>query len=47
MDVSMLIALIESTDSLTEQEKLFLVKNIEHLRQVFMQRYHKDIVIDM
>ena len=45
MDADILIELISESTSYTEEEKVFLIKNLRNLRTHFMNRFNKDIVI--
>ena len=47
MDADILIDLIENTSSLSAEEKMFLIRNIQNLRKHFVDRFGKDIVIDL
>lgn len=47
MDIDMLLALIEDQEDLTVGQRLFLVKNIQHIREEFKKRFGKDIIISI
>jgi hypothetical protein len=41
MEIELLLEAVRQSDSLTEQEKTFLIKNVENLSKVFEQRFGK------